>query len=148
MTTIREAVPTDVASAVGMVTRFLSSPPYNSLIEFDEMALVNSMSALIGGSDSVVFVAELDGRMVGVLGLRTYVHPVSGHTVCGEIFWWVDPAFRGMTGLRLLKVGEAWATERGARTLFMIAPTDDIEKLYSALKYKKVEVSYKKELWS
>lgn len=99
-----------------------------------------------GGPDSLVVVAEEEGRVIGMIGAVTYAHHLSGERVAGEIFWFVDPAARGRVGLRLLHQAEAWARARGALRFELIAPTPRAETLYARLGYAPVERTFQRRL--
>lgn len=131
---------------VEMGVNFLSKPPYVDLIKFDINMLRATAAALLNSpDDATIIIADLDGVPVGMLGLKVYMHPLSGRHVCGEIFWWVEPGFRGV-GLRILRAGERWARSKGATVMNMIAPTPEVERLYDAIGYGRIEVNYQKTL--
>jgi GNAT superfamily N-acetyltransferase len=96
---------------------------------------------------ATVFVAEQDGVVVGMIGLVVAPHHFSGRLTAGEIMWWVDPAARGI-GLRLLRRAEAWALERGAAVMQVVAPARGdgarVGQLYERRGYRAVETSYQR----
>lgn len=142
--TIREAILSDVPRLVAMSEHFLGSV-YAGLITADHDTLTRFSSHLVTSPASVVYVAEQDDQVVGMIGLMQYPHPMSGVTTAAEIAWWVEPAFRGC-GLRLLRAGEAWARRQGAQILQMIAPTDATEQLYTRLGLVPLERVYQRSL--
>jgi GNAT superfamily N-acetyltransferase len=142
--TIREATLADVPRLVAMGEQFLGSV-YRGLIQGDAPTLTRFATHLVESDASVVYVAERDARIVGMIGLMRYPHPMSGETTAAEVMWWVDPAHRGC-GLRLFRAGERWATAQGARVVQMIAPTVDVERLYTRLGYGPVERVFQKRI--
>ncbi len=144
----------DVAALVAMGERFRTNSQYSTMLGRDDAAATALAASMVSNDGHAILVAEivnavtdeLDRQIVGMLGLATYQHPMSGEFVAGELFWWVDPAYRGNVGVRLLNRAENWVKSRGARRLYMIAPNEDVERLYSRLGYQRVEVSYQKEV--
>jgi GNAT superfamily N-acetyltransferase len=100
---------------------------------------------LITEDASIVFVADQDGELAGMLGMVVYRHPISDEVFASEVFWWVEPEHRGC-GVRLLKAAERWAQRHGATQLQMIAPTPQVAQLYQRLGYSEVETLYQRAL--
>lgn len=146
--TIRPAVAADIPRIVEMGQRFMAETVYRDRIADSPDDLVTFAHRLIGGTDSVLFVAESDQRhVVGMIGLWVFRHPFSGERIASELAWWVDPEARSTSaGKRLLKAAESWATEAGAVTLHMIAPTANVEQFYERVGYTRVEVTYERRL--
>lgn len=145
--TIRFAGHRDIPALIQMGQHFHSSSPYANLVPLDLATVERTGRTLIDGEDSAIIIAlsgeqRIDIHAVGMLGLAVYSHPISGVRVASELFWWVEPEFRGHTGLKLLRLAEKWAVSRGAKVLQMIAPTVQTEQLYNRLGYTKVETSY------
>lgn len=90
----------------------------------------------------VVFVAEHDGRVVGMVAGHLYVHPMLDATIATETAWWVEADHRGVAGRKLLKRFEQWGAESGASHINMVAPTDRVGKHYEALGYHRLEDNY------
>lgn len=143
---IREAIAGDVPALVEAGSRFHASTVYSSLIPYSPDSVEQMGLQLVAGPDSTIWVCEIDSQLVGMLGLAIFDHPITGIRTAGELFWWVDPLHRGSLGVRLLRAAERWATNKGAKILNMIAPTQEVERLYSVLRYTKVEVNYQKVL--
>jgi len=74
----------------------------------------------------VVFVAELAGEVVGMVTVQLLVSTAEGGLAALVEDMVVDPAqrFRGV-GRRLLGAAEAWAGERGARRLQLLADREN-----------------------
>ena len=144
---IREATVDDVPSLVEMGARFIAETGYRNHIAINPRALANLMIGLIDAVSGVIFVSEKDGKPVGMIGAHVYMHPMSLESVGAETFWWVEPEARGKgSGIRLLKKAEAWADERGAVRMQMVAPNERVAKVYSALGYTKIEEQYQKDI--
>lgn len=144
MASIRLATVADVPAIVRMGLRFLRETVYAGTIAENPAQMARLATQLIDGTlDGVLFVApdEIEGP-VGMLGALRFDHPLSGESMVSELFWFVAPDHRGAKGVRLLAALKRWAKERGAVGLTMIAPTPDIEQLYDAMGFQRVETSY------
>jgi len=88
-----------------------------------------------------LLVAEKDGKIIGMLGFIIHSHFISGETVAGEVFWWMEPEHRG-DGLKLLDETKRRARLAGAKYLHMIAPSERVARLYKHLHYEFVESTF------
>lgn len=146
-TAIRPATDVDIPRLVEMGTRFISETTYRDRITNSPDAMLALAERLLtGGDDATVLVADRAGAVVGMIGLVAFAHHISGERVVGEVCWWVDPEARGSAGVRLLKAAEQWARARGATAIQMIAPTDDVARIYLALGYVPVETTFQRNL--
>lgn len=106
-------------------------------------------SSLIAQEIGQIFGMWNGEDLEGVLGVTVHPDPNDGELVANEQFWWVEPEARG-NGVRLLQAFEAWAHERGCTRLMMVHLIDltpeKLEKLYTRMGYRKVEVHYMKEI--
>jgi RimJ/RimL family protein N-acetyltransferase len=92
-----------------------------------------------------LLVMESPEEIVGMLGFFIYPHYLSGEVVAGELFWWVEPEHRG-NGLKLLDEMERRARERCAKVVQMVAPTEELERVYKMLRFEKVESTWQRPL--
>ena len=119
-------------------------------IPFDGADMSKSLTSLIDGDNSCLFVAEVGGKVVGMVGAVKYPHYTNSSChVAQELFWWVRPEFRGgLTGVRLLMTVEQWAIETGCKSIVMIClPIDGpAESIYLRAGYRALERSYIKGL--
>jgi predicted N-acetyltransferase YhbS len=144
--TIRPATADDVPSVVRLAESFVAHTEYASHITLDPGHVAHLAESLIADSDGVVFVAEQQDAIVGMLALKAFTHPMSGQRIATEFVWWVEPAHRGSAGVRLLRMAEAWARDVGARALQMVAPNAHVGQFYEAVGYRPVETSYLRAL--
>lgn len=144
-TIVRDATQADLPALVAMGRRFRAETVYRDRLAEHVDQMTRTAHALIEGAGTVIFVAERDGVLIGMLGGGLFTHPLAGSLYAGELFWWVDPDARG-AGLRLLRSFERWARAHGAVCLQMVAPTPDVEQLYTRLAFTQVETTYQKEL--
>jgi GNAT superfamily N-acetyltransferase len=99
---------------------------------------------MVSDPTCAVFVAEQYGTVVGMIGVVSFAHHLSGAAMVGEVAWWVDPEARG-SGLALLRRAEQWARERGATAMQVAAPGgSDVGRLYERRGYRLVETTYQR----
>lgn len=92
-----------------------------------------------------VLLSERNSQAVGMIGFVVYPHFLSGEVVAGEVFWWVEPEYRG-EGVKLLREAEKRVKQAGAHRMQMIAPNDALASLYRRLGYGFIEAAYQKTL--
>lgn len=134
---IRPALPDDLPHLVSMGLRFVQDTCYKAHLKPDPAQMEKTARWLM--EHGALFVAEHAGTPVGMIGVVALPDPFSGDLIASEMFWWSDlPG----TGVRLLKVAEAWAKEIGATRLQMVAPNDTVANLYDRLGYRMTERAY------
>lgn len=143
---IRDARLEDVPTLVEMGTSFHGESPYAHLFTASPEMMKATATLLITDPDHTLFVADVEGKLLGMLGLFRYTHHISGQLAVQEVFWWVSPKARGRIGIDLLRQAERWARAVGALYLQMGAPNSRVERLYSAMGFGKMEVLYQKNL--
>jgi GNAT superfamily N-acetyltransferase len=142
---IREATVDDVPRLVEMGQRFRAESPYATRLTENPAQMRALVTQLLETESGIVFVEEQDDQIVGMFLGFLFLHPISGDLIGSEVVWWVEPEFRGR-GLRLMRRGEAWAREHGARFMQMVAPTPDVAQLYRRLGYEEVEQVYQRRM--
>jgi GNAT superfamily N-acetyltransferase len=145
VTRVRRAVEADLPRLVAMGRRFIAESRYREHIACNPAQLETIMRRLIADDSGALFVADQDGAATGMIGVYAFAHPLDASPRVGELFWWVEPEHRG-PGLDLLRAAEAWARERGARSLLMVAPNKRLAAAYRALGYAKLEEHFTKDL--
>lgn len=143
--TIREAVTADIPRLVEMGLQFIRESRYQAFVRENPAQIAVLASALIDGREHTMLVAERDGRIVGMLGLHTSPHVISGDRVAGEVVFWVDPSAKGV-GIRLMHAAERWAANHGAIAIQMVSPTEKTDTLYERCGYAAVERAFQKTL--
>jgi GNAT superfamily N-acetyltransferase len=142
---IRQATPDDIPRLVEMGTRFLTETTYAGRVVPNHAAMARTLALLLASDVGGLFVAETNGTVTGMIGLLLFEHPFTGSLTAQELFWWVEPEYRGY-GLRLLRRGEQWAAAAGAQHVHMIAPTPAVARLYERLGYGYLEAAYQKAM--
>jgi GNAT superfamily N-acetyltransferase len=121
MTTIRQATTADVDALLDMSTRFLAESAYRRLLAHSPTHL-RALIALVLDLGAV-FVADVDGELVGMIAIMVLPHPMSGQRRAEELAWWVAPAHRaGTIGPRLLRAAEVWARQQDGTYLQLAVP--------------------------
>ena len=107
-----------------------------------ETHLANNVAALLVNRDCAFFLAEREGRTVGILVVLRSADLLSGAPLVSQVCWYVSPEHRNGVGLALLAEAEAWAASCGA-PLEMTAPTEAFAQVYwrrgYAMKYQTFE---------
>lgn len=140
---IRTATGADIPRVVEMGLRFLAETKYGEHAPANPAQMAKTVEYLLASGG--VLVSERAGELVGMIGYALFPHFISGELVAGEVFWWVEPEFRG-EGVKLLLAAEIRAKDSGAVKMQMIAPDDKVAALYERLKYTFIESAYQKPL--
>lgn len=144
MAVIREATPADRPRLVEMSQHFLDSTPYGKLLRPAPGCIEQIVDLVFEHGQS--WVAEVNGAIVGMLGVLVLPHPVTGEDYVDEVAWWVEPEHRrGTVGPRLLTHMERWAVLQGLHMVKMVAPAGtDVGAFYERDGYLALETAYVK----
>lgn len=142
----RLATTDDLPTLVRMFQQFVASTQYARYVGQNPEHCTRMMAWMLEQPNCAIFVVG-DDPIVGMLGITAVVQPFSGELVASELFWWLDPEHRGHGGW-LLRRGERWATEQGARRMLMVAPSDKprVAEMYRRLGYSPVECLFQRDL--
>lgn len=113
----------------------------------DRAGYLGYLRSVVENGSGALLLLEDDGVVVGGIGGTLQNEPVSGHKLAVELFWFVQPKYRGTTGpLRLLAAYERWGQESGADHICMISMEnsmpEEMDRLYRRLGYRKLETTY------
>uniref|UniRef100_A0A6H1ZL20 Putative acetyltransferase n=1 Tax=viral metagenome TaxID=1070528 RepID=A0A6H1ZL20_9ZZZZ len=140
---ISKAVKKDLKKLIGMATRFAGSSKFT---RFNPEIFVQTWENLFDMGIGVIFIFD---DFKGMLGAIKYPDPNSGEMTATEMFWWVDPEYRGK-GNRLLTEYEKWANENDCSRAIMVHLSDIMpEKLkafYNRKGYIEMETHFVKEI--
>ena len=145
---IRLATSADRTDMVRMGLQFIAESGYRGLLTPNPLAQEACVETLIeqGGA----WVLETDGGLVvGMLGIALVHLPVSLELAGSELMWWIDPQWRrGTWGMRLYKIGEQWARDKGAVWLQMLQPFGNprVGEFYRRQGHMPVETVWQKRL--
>tara|TARA_R110000782_G_scaffold75719_1_gene151094 strand:+ start:423 stop:896 length:474 start_codon:yes stop_codon:yes gene_type:complete len=122
-----------------------------SNIPFDDSVFASHLSWLYDDDACVLFVAECDGNVIGFMSGWVDQLYFSKTLAAQNNLWYVLPKYRGgMIGVRLLKMFESWASEKGAK--FLVGGTSSgiamprANKLIERFGYEPVGSEYRKVL--
>ncbi len=146
---IRRATEADIPAVIEMSRSFYATTAYAALTPMCEKAVSATAGMLI--DSGVLLVAEVDGDLVGMVGLAvmpfTFDHDV---TIAAEVVWWVEPDAQGAgIGLALLEAVEPACREAGADAIQMMTLATSpphAAALYERLGYRHSESSFTKRI--
>jgi hypothetical protein len=145
--TIRRATPDDWSQCLLMAQRFLEDSPYGVLLEQRDD---EQLGAFVGNilEFGIVFVAESELRLVGMLAALPITVPMTGDILVDEVAWWVAPEQRaGSVGPRLLAALESEVRTNYKCVLKMIAPWGSRVGTYLERRgYRALETSFVRRL--
>lgn len=150
--TIRDAGEADIPYLLDMAVRFCAASGHADHAAFDPASMEHTLRHLIGGEDGILLVAEEDGALAGMAGGLVYpLYFAAGCLTGQELFWWVEPAFRGgRAGPALLRGMEEAARAKDASTFVMGALESlrpgAVGALYQRSGYRPMEHLYLRRL--
>lgn len=144
---IRRATLADVDAIVAMGICFQATTTYAQHLRTTPETLTQLAVSIIGNPEAVIFLAETDAGIVGMIAATLYTHIMSGERIGTEICWWMNPDARGgRTAWRLVRAAEQWAIDGGAVVFQMMAPTEKVGRFYETLDYELIERHYMKRV--
>lgn len=147
MLTTRHAAASDKSALVALGLRFLATVDTYKFLTPSREALERAVDLSL--DYGVVIVAELETRIVGMIGLLALPHPLTGEGYADEVAWWVDPEHRGAlrAGPLLLGLAEEWAQGEGLSMVKMVAPLPSrVGRFLERRGYWPIETAYVKRL--
>jgi GNAT superfamily N-acetyltransferase len=146
---IRRANNEDASAIVEMSKKFYVHTSYYNLSKIEMN--VDDVSALARHliTSGLMHVAELDGKVVGMIGVILVPFMFNAdHVHAGEVIWWVDPEAQSAgIGKALLASIEGPAKAAGATHIQMVdlvTSGSHVAKLYEAFGYQLTERAYTK----
>ena len=135
---------------MAMLDEFHAASPMHGVAAYDPTKTRAFLAASLENSDILLLVGELEGEIVGVTSCLLYPLYFSQAMVGQELWWWLTPKARGSgIGKVMFQTIEAWAKDKGASALFMIALEDEraaaMEKVYFRAGFKPLERTFIKE---
>lgn len=128
MTKIRFAIEKDIPELISL-GRDIYQESQQKGLGFSEIRLKNQLKACLqpNSKNYCVFVAERNGRIIGVFWGHIDQHFFSEALVATEYMFYVKPDFRGTSAaLRLMHAYKTWAKNRKAQEI-MICMTIGVE---------------------
>lgn len=141
---IREAREADIPALIEMGARFAEACGVKDRMGYDPASAEKMFQMLMSSDDGVLLVLDIDGPRGATGGL---LHPClfnNAHRTGQELFWWVDPDWRG-NGLSLFVALEETVRAKGAQSWMMgsIGLEDDrLERIYTRSGYAPADKNY------
>ena len=149
---IRKATADDLQQYAVLAQAFHAASPMHGSIEFDEQGYSQFYLSSLENDGVGLWLAEIDGQIVGICGAVAYpLYFNPSGLVVQELWWWLTPEARGSgAGKQMFHTIEAWASEKGASAIFMIALEDErskkMENVYARAGYRPMERTFIKEV--
>ncbi|NJB80290.1 GNAT family N-acetyltransferase [Xanthomonas arboricola] len=145
---IRAAHEDDLPAILAMSRKFYATTSYASMTPMDDHTVSDLVFQLM---DSVMLVAELDGQVVGMVGLVVAPFMFNRNIRAAyEVVWWVEPEAQGAgVGKALLAAVEPACVARGASAVVMVhlaTSPPQASALYERMGYALSETCYTKNL--
>ena len=151
---VRKATVDDLPKYIVLAQSFHAASPMHGSIEFDSEGYSQFYLTSLQNDCVGIWLAEIDDDIVGICGAVVYpLYFNPSAIVVQELWWWLTPKSRGSgAGGKMFKQIEAWAKEKNAAALFMIALEDTrakkMENLYVRAGFKPMERTFMKEVMS
>jgi len=152
MVNVRTATLSDLPQYLALAQEFHNSSPMRKVTKFDLEGYAKFYSDSLDNPDVGLWLAELNGAIVGITGAIAYSLYFSPKNIAvQELWWWLTPYARGTgAGKQMFNCIESWAKEKNAAVMFMIALEDErserMEKLYKRAGFKPLERTFIKEV--
>lgn len=144
---IREARESDIPALLEMGERFAEAADLHGKTGYDAESTRRLFQQLIEAEGGILLVLDVDGAQGAAGGL---VHPCifnNAHLTGQELFWWVNPEWRG-NGLALFHALEEAARAKGAQSWMMASvglEDDRLAKIYARAGYSPSDRNYIKK---
>jgi hypothetical protein len=116
---VRDATAADLDAIADMGVKFSAYTAYAKHMTPTKEELLAAFQTLL--SVGKIFVADIDGKVVGFIGCLIHPSWFSPTTrIAMEMAWWMNEDHRGgVSAIRLVKAYEDWATSMGASFICM-----------------------------
>lgn len=144
---IREAKIEDILKIVELLKEFYNSTDMIKVANCDSESSIKTIKGLIENENTTIMIIDIDGKIVGCLGAVVLPYYFNFQCLTGhEFFWFVSEKYRGTKeSLKLFKVIEEWAKNKGAKTMIMtslVYNIDALKKFYKRNQYVELETSF------
>jgi len=148
---IRRAMLDDVPELARLGGLFFAESGYADMMPPDPAGLADNLAAFMQAPACHFLVVEVGGRMVGAAGFAILpAFPAPATIQATELFWFMEPEYRGPFGPLLLEAMEEEAAALGAGVISMIALEAArgavVGRLYERRGYRLVERAYMRRL--
>lgn len=145
---IQEATLEDLERLTPLCKEFFSKTAFDALTEWDDSQAKEGLTIMIESDTACVFVAKDGDKIIGTIS--GYVSPIwfSNDIMGQEVFWYVDPEYRGKVGTKLLNALEFNLKEKGATIINMVHLCNgmDLTRFFYKKGYRKSEEAFIKRV--
>ena len=110
------------------------------------------LQSLVDSESSDLLVLTEGDKIVGYMGMITFVSPTSDQLISNEHFWYVVPAHRSFGSMKLLRAAIDWARTKGCSHVIFNASYmasglhDKVCHFYETMGMKRFETSFIREI--
>lgn len=121
----RIATHKDIPKIVELGRMFFEATILPRYVAYDGLSMAMTTSEMIDALDSVCFVLERDGEVIGGIGGKAVPMYFNLEAVTAQqVFYFVNPAFRSRESVTLLREFKRWGREYGAKMIATGAKRD------------------------
>jgi RimJ/RimL family protein N-acetyltransferase len=114
-------------------------------LAFDPAHAARTVADHIEDPRKLALVLVVDGVLRGVLAASVALSPLSPVLVAQEVIWWIAPAHRGCSAVRMLRAYETWAGAQGCAGLGVSGLNDPrVARLYGRAGFDLIENKFLK----
>ena len=150
---VRRAVASDKTRVIRLLKHSRDAAGFDSregltgfTFPFDPAYAENLFLLHLEEAQNLCLVLNVENTVQGVLMAASSPHPFGPVWLARETVWWIEPAYRGTSAIRMLDQYEQWARERGCDFIGMAGMGDDpdVSKLYQRRGFKIAETHFLK----
>jgi len=139
----------DIESVIPLMEEFFYLSRLPNVSTFDYSRVSRVLHEFVQSDKFFGFIAEADGRIVGVITAHMSPSLFDNGDICSELVWYTIKEYRGTSvGLRLFHYMEEWARYKGC-SLLQVGGAEgysNVEKMYSRLGFTKVDSTFWRKL--
>ncbi len=142
----------DVGKLLPVIKEWLSECRANDFgIEIEETDYLDEVYKLIHMDDCDMLVMELEGDVIGIMGISADKSPLGDQLVANALYWYTLPEHRGK-GINFIRSSRVWAKEKECTHLMLNASHmgsamyEKVCNIYERLGLKKFETAYIEEI--
>ena len=117
---IREATPDDIEDVIKLGLAFFAEAHTDLTPKFSKEKAVAVIQGMIKSDGCLLYVAERDDKIVGMIGAIISEAWFSSEMTAQEMFWYVLPNYRSGVGIALLTALEGRAKKIGVSLIAMV----------------------------
>lgn len=148
---IRPAIASDVPELARLGALFFAESGYGAMMPADPEGLERNLAVFLASPHCHFFMVEVGDRAVGAAAFGLLpAFPAPSTLQATELFWFIEPEYRGRFGPLLLEAIEEAAADLGAGVMSMIALEAargaTVGRLFERRGYRLVERAYMRRL--